>query len=111
MIHLFNAGGPFYMSVLTILLLTVVLSVIKFPKWTKEIGLLALAVGILGQVVGLYGIFEGIESMGGNVPQAMIVGGLKVSMITMIYGVLIFIVSLLGRMMNKRGFLKLQSQR
>ncbi|RAI84369.1 MotA/TolQ/ExbB proton channel family protein [Algoriphagus yeomjeoni] len=102
MIHLFNAGGPIYMSILTILLLTVILSIFKFPKWTKEIGLLALAVGILGQVVGLYGIFEGIESMGGNVGQAMIVGGLKISMITMIYGVIIFIVSLLGRLINKK---------
>ncbi|WBL41729.1 MotA/TolQ/ExbB proton channel family protein [Algoriphagus halophytocola] len=105
MIHLFNAGGPVYMSILTILLLTVLLSVYKFPKWTKEIGLLALTVGILGQVVGLYGVFEGIESMGGNVEQAMIVGGLKISMISMIYGVIIFIVSLLGRLINKRGIL------
>jgi len=56
-------------------------------------GLLALATGILGQVIGLYKMFEGIEMMNGVSP-AMIAGGLKVSSITTLYGLLIYILSL-----------------
>jgi hypothetical protein len=40
------------------------------------------------------GAFEGIEAMGG-VSQSILVGGLKVSSITSIYGLLIYIVSLI----------------
>jgi biopolymer transport protein ExbB/TolQ len=97
------------MGILTILLLAVIISAFKFPNWTKEIGLLALSIGILGQVFGLYGIFEGIESFGGQVEQAMIAGGLKFSMITTIYGVLIFTLSLLARLVHKSGIIKVEA--
>ncbi|WP_157963207.1 hypothetical protein [Algoriphagus litoralis] len=53
MIDLFNAGGHIIMSILTLLLLAVLVTAFKFQEWTKEMGLLALSVGILGQVVGL----------------------------------------------------------
>lgn len=56
-------------------------------------GLLALTTGTLGQVIGLYQMFEGIEMMNGVSP-AMIAGGLKVSTITTLYGLLIYLISL-----------------
>lgn len=100
MIDLFYQGGPLFMSILTLLLLAVLVSFWKFPKWTKELGILALAIGILGQTIGLYSAFKGIEQMG-EVSQAMMVGGLKVSSITTIYGLLIYIVSILLRLTKK----------
>jgi hypothetical protein len=66
----------------------------------KELGLLALAIGFLGQLVGLYAAFEGIEAMGG-VSQAMLVGGLKVSSITAIYGLLIYTIGMVIQVAKK----------
>ena len=100
MIDLFYQGGPLFMSVLTLVLLGVLVSFWKFPNWTKELGILALALGILGQIIGLYSAFKGIEQMG-EVSQAMMAGGLKVSSITTIYGLLIYIISVLLRLIKK----------
>jgi hypothetical protein len=105
MIDLFYAGGPIIMSILTLILLAVIVTAFKFQEWNKEMGLLGLSVGILGQVIGLYGVFEGIESFGGEVNQAMIAGGLKYSTISTIFGLLIYIVSLIIRLVNKPRFL------
>ena len=69
-------------------------------RYVKELGLLALAVGFMGQLLGLFGAFEGIEQMGG-VSQAILAGGLKVSSITSVYGLLIYIVSLVIQIARK----------
>ncbi|HMC00228.1 MAG TPA: MotA/TolQ/ExbB proton channel family protein [Flavobacteriaceae bacterium] len=100
MIDLFYEGGPLFMVILTILLLGVIVSFWKFKEWIKEIGLLALSIGILGQIIGLYGVFKGIEQMG-QVSQEMMVGGLKVSSISTIYGLIIYIISIILRLINK----------
>lgn len=62
--------------------------------YIKSLGLLALVVGLLGQMIGLFGAFEAIVEMG-EVSQAMLAGGLRVSSITSIYGMLIFIIAYL----------------
>ena len=62
-------------------------------RFVKEVGLLALVVGILGQLIGLFEAFQALESMEVQASTAMIMGGLKVSMITTLYGLLIFIVA------------------
>ncbi len=100
MLDLFYQGGALFMSILTILLIGVIVSYWKCTSWTKEIGLLALSIGVLGQIIGLYSAFKGIEQMG-QVSQQMMVGGLKVSSITTIYGLLIYILSILLRLINK----------
>ena len=100
MLNLFYEGGTLFMTILTILLIGVIVCFFKFPKWVKEVGLLALAFGILGQIIGLYGVFQGIEKMG-QVSQEMMAGGLKVSSISTIYGLLIYILSLVLRLINK----------
>lgn len=100
MLDLFYEGGSLFMTILTILLLGVIVCFWKFPEWIKKVGLLALSFGILGQIIGLYGAFKGIEQMG-QVSQEMMAGGLKVSSITTIYGLLIYIISLILRLINK----------
>lgn len=97
-------GGPLFMSLLTILLLAMVFSSIKYVSsdtktdanrdLIKSIGLLAMIVGIFGQLIGLFSAFQAIE-MTGTVSPAMLGGGLKVSMITTLYGILIYIISYL----------------
>ena len=55
---------------------------------------------ILGQIIGLYAAFEAIEAAA-DISPAMLAGGLKVSLITTIYGLLIFVISLLIRLATK----------
>ncbi len=62
--------------------------------YIKTIGLLSLVVGILGQLIGMYSGFAQIQKAG-EISQALLVGGLKVSMITTLYGLVIFIASYL----------------
>ena len=63
-------------------------------KHIKTIGTFALVFGIVGQLLGLYQAFGAIEEMGGVSP-ALLMGGLKVSMITTFYGITIFLISLI----------------
>ena len=59
--------------------------------YVKSIALLALIVGVLGQMIGLYDAFDAI-SQAGEVSQALLAGGLRVSSITTIYGLLSFVI-------------------
>lgn len=99
MLDYFMMGGPLFMGILTLILLLMIYAAVR-NGCVKELGLLALAVGFMGQLLGLFGAFEGIEQMGG-VSQAMLAGGLKISSITSIYGLLIYIVGLLIQIVKK----------
>ena len=92
----FMMGGPLFMGILTLVGIAVLVAFFLKKNAVKQLGLLALAVGVLGQMIGLFGAFEAIESVGG-VSQPMLAGGLKVSSITTIYGLLIYVISLLLR--------------
>lgn len=109
---LFYMGGPLYMGILTVILIAMIawavyhylpvvlknevdFTLVKARlKHVKTIGTFGLVIGILGQLVGFYGIFEGVEQAG-DVPPALLMGGLKVSMITTFYGIFIFLLGLL----------------
>lgn len=56
--------------------------------YVKSIGFFGLIVGILGQMIGLYGAFQAIEEAG-EVSQALLAGGIKISSITTIYGMIV----------------------
>lgn len=99
MLDLFMMGGPLFMGVLTLILLFMIVATFR-KGCVKELGMLALAIGFLGQLIGLFSAFEGIEAMGG-VSQAMLAGGLKVSSITSIFGLLIYSLSLLIQVAQK----------
>ncbi|MGV6846365.1 MAG: MotA/TolQ/ExbB proton channel family protein [Lutibacter sp.] len=103
MIDLFYKGGPLFMSILTLELFALIIAAWKAPAWIKEIGLLALITGILGQLIGLYAAFVAIEKMG-DISVTLLVGGLKISSITTIYGILIYILSIVIRIIQKPKF-------
>lgn len=66
--------------------------ILQKMKYGKSIALFALVTGILGQLIGFYGAFSAIEQMGGVSPE-IVFGGIKVSMITTLYGISIFLFS------------------
>ena len=110
--ELFYMGGPLFMGILTVLLV-ILLAVtvyfvmligsgkaagkINFPHrlgYIKAIGLFIFITGILGQLVGLVEAFKAIEQAMDISPSIM-AGGLKVSMITTLYGMFIYLISIL----------------
>jgi len=108
----FIMGGTLFMSILSILLVVVVAVSIYFAvtiasgaakgkanfshqlKYVKSLGLFTMITGILGQLIGLYSAFIAIEGAG-DISPAMIAGGLKVSMITSLTGIVIYLISIL----------------
>ena len=108
---LFYQGGPLFMSILTILLVIMTVWIVyhlvrvfqsqqlnrekalRKLTYGRSIGLFALIVGILGQLIGFYDAFSAIERMG-DVSPALVYGGIKVSMITTLYGITIYLFSI-----------------
>lgn len=112
MFTLFNQGGPLFMGILTIMLFIVLAlsfyflylisrkeykdleQTLKRLTFIKTTGIFALVTGILGQMIGLYTAFSVIESAM-DVSPSILAGGLKVSLITTMYGMIIFLISYL----------------
>jgi biopolymer transport protein ExbB/TolQ len=108
MTKLFYEGGALFMGTLTliffVLILVTLFTVVLIAKskgeeenkiknllsYIKNIGLFGLVFGIFGQLIGLYEAFGAIQEMG-DVSPALLAGGLKVSMLTTLYGVVIFL--------------------
>ena len=108
----FMEGGLAFMSVLTVLLVGIFFAAWKAPRWVKEIGLFALLFGFLGHLLGVFQVLSvlrdfsaeeggGISGLIDAVPVPVILGGLKVTMNTLIYGVIIYLVSLVVRVIQK----------
>lgn len=95
----FMMGGPLFMGLLTVILLAILVVFFAGRQGFKELGIIALMVGILGQLIGLFSAFEVMESS--EISQSLLAGGLKVSSITTIYGVLIYILSAVLRFITK----------
>jgi biopolymer transport protein ExbB/TolQ len=57
-----------------------------------QIGIFSFFFGILGQALGLLEALQVIEQLG-PISPSLVAGGVKVSMITTVYGLLIFLVS------------------
>lgn len=108
---LFFKGGPLFMSILTLLLIILCAWIIyhlfvyfkikqlntdkclRLIKYGKSIGLFALITGIFAQLIGFYQAFSAIEKAN-DISPAMVYGGIKISMITTLYGILIYLLSI-----------------
>ena len=109
-LELHYMGGPLFMSILSITFLVILFlsgrSIYMLYSGSEiegvqkslfpiiQLGIFAAVFGIFGQCLGLFQAFMAIEAAG-DISPAMIAGGLKVSMITTLYGLIILLVSLL----------------
>ena len=116
---LFNDGGPLYenngllfLSILTLTLITLIVWAIYYGlpvvrkqtyllpkakakiKHLKSIGLFALIMGVLHQLTSLYSIYSAIEEAA-DINMSIVLSALKISMIPLIYGLIIYLISLL----------------
>lgn len=112
---LFLMGGPRFMAILTLLLIITTAwfiyhfiisynskkmnqeKLLRMFGFGKTMGLFTLVTGIVGQMNGLYAMFSAIENAiknGEEVIPALVFGGIKVTMIVTIYGMLIYLFSI-----------------
>lgn len=100
-------GGMPFMTPMSVILIAIVgiiiLTLIRGEdsksKWfevIKQLGGFALAWGAFSTLVGLYEAFSDLEQMKETLPFNVIMGGLKVAMITTLYGFGIFLFSQLA---------------
>ena len=97
---LFVEAGPGFMTIITLMLIAMFFAAWKAPAWIKEIGLLALAFGFLATFIGFIQAADFIRSQG-DLSQNVIWGGVKVGLIPTAYGIIVYIVSLVLRIIKK----------
>lgn len=101
-----NEGGPFFMyPILLVLILIIILTVkgiinrkgdnSKTIYLISSFGLFIVAWGVLGQTIGLITAFDSIETVG-YVSLGIMAGGLKISLITTVFGIVTFLISRIG---------------
>ncbi|WNH10899.1 MotA/TolQ/ExbB proton channel family protein [Thalassobellus suaedae] len=105
----FNEGGPFFMSLILICFLLSLFFLVrgfisikknseiskKMIQLTTDSSLLGLTIGFLGSVIGLITAFDSVEAMG-NANPAVFAGGLKVSLLTAVFGLFTFVIARIG---------------
>lgn len=100
MFRLFVEGGVIGMGLLTIELILLLLAAWKAPAWVKEIGQLALVTCIIGFMNGFFQAGGALEAAG-DVSVGLVFGGFKVMTISVIYGLMIYALSLIIRIIQK----------
>ena len=98
--QLYQEGGVLYMSLITLCLVGTLLAAWKLPSRVKELGAIALVIGFIALMAGLYQMFDVLQKIG-DVSPAVICGGLKVTMIAPIWGCIVYIISLIVRIIQK----------
>ena len=93
MLHLFYAGGPLFMSILSLLFGAVLWAKFRFPSALKTLANLAIACGFFAFMLGLYQLFQAVEIEQVNISPALLAGGLKNAIIAPLYGSLIYVIS------------------
>ena len=99
-VQFFVEGGLGGMSIITLLFAFMLFAAWKFPAWVKEIGITAFVVSILWTLLGLYQAFGAIMRAP-DISPIVIFGGLRVSLISTIYGMVIYLISLIIRIIQK----------
>ena len=99
--ELFMDGDWVVMSLITLMLVAIFFAAWKAPAWVKELGLLALTIGLGYFMIGVYGVSDVISNTAFHVNQHILCSGLRVAMIAPIYGLFVYGVSLIVRIVQK----------
>ena len=110
MFKIYLQGGVGFMTILTILLVSLFFAAWKAPAWVKEIGLFALIFGLMSPMFPLYRLFTTLQEVAADrnditglfdlISPGVLFAG-KVIMIPVIYGMMIYLVSLVLRIVKK----------
>lgn len=95
----FVEGGMTGMILISLMLIALFLAAWKAPRWVREIGIGALVLSVFLTLMGLFQIF-GVTEMFSDISFAVISGGLKVAMIPLFYGLIVYFISLIIRVVQ-----------
>jgi hypothetical protein len=99
-VNFFVEGGLGGMIIITVLLIALLAAAWKAPNWVKEIGIAALVVSVFWTVCGLHQA-AGVIQMAGDISPAVVWGGVKVMTISLLYGLAVYFLSLIIRIIQK----------
>ena len=100
MFKLFVEGGVPWMTFLTLVFIALLLSAWKAPAWVREIGKFAAVCGVFSTLVGF--LFAAADiAKAGDVPAGIAWEGLRIAVIPAMYGLFIYMVSLIIRIIQK----------
>lgn len=98
--QLFVEGGLGWMIGISLFLIALFIAAWKAPRWVKEIGIGALVYAIFGTLMGLLQIFDAFQRFP-DFGFGVICGGLKVALIPILYGLIVYFISLVIRVIQK----------
>lgn len=113
-VNIFTEGGTLMMSLILICLLLSIFFLIKgfanvnknsttskkMLKLAIDSSLLGLVIGFFASILGLISAFDSVEAMG-NPDPAIFASGLKVSLLTAMFGLFTFIIARIGILVLK----------
>lgn len=97
--QLYVEGSVGWMTLITLALVGVLIAMWKAPNWVRELGKLGLALGLLAWFIGFCQAFVAIMQAG-DISMGVICGGVKVGLITPMYGILVYLVSVVVSMVQ-----------
>ncbi|MEP0265524.1 MotA/TolQ/ExbB proton channel family protein [Dokdonia sp.] len=99
-------GGPVFMVPLVLIIIAIIVlftlsllgkkNTIHTNQLIGHLSLFAMIWGFLGSTLGLISAFDAFEAIGGNVSQPMFASGLKVALLTTVFGLLAFLIGRLA---------------
>ncbi|WP_299678564.1 MotA/TolQ/ExbB proton channel family protein [uncultured Dokdonia sp.] len=94
-------GGPVFMVPLVLIIITIIVlfivgllgkkKLVHVHQLLGHLSLFGMIWGFLGSTIGLISAFDAIESIG-NVSQPMFSGGVKVALLTTVFGLITFLI-------------------
>jgi len=96
----FVEGGLGGMIIITLFLIALLVAAWKAPRWVKEIGIGALIFGIFWTLCGVSNACDAIQMFGDASPN-ILAGALKVTLIPLYYGLIVYFISLVIRVIHK----------
>ena len=111
MFKIFMQGGAGFMTILTVLLVAIFFAAWKAPRWIKEIGEFALVFGLMTPMFPLYQFFTALQEVAADrnditglfdlISPNVLFGGMRIGLIPVFYGVIIYLISLIVRIIKK----------
>ena len=98
--QLFVEGGLGWMIGISLFLIALLLAAWKAPRWVREIGIGALIFALYGTLLGILQVLDAMQ-MFGDISTAVLCGGLKVTLIPTFYGLIVYFISLIIRVIQK----------
>lgn len=95
----FVEGGMTGMILISLMLIALFIAAWKAPRWVREIGIGALVLSVFLTLMGLFQLL-GVTETFGDIPFSVISGGLRVTMIPLFYGLIVYFISLVIRVVQ-----------